>query len=98
MPIPTDRAGYLGKYLSKERPDCLKGWRLWAGFGDWDWTKVKDVAFQSLFSTIYGACKEWMNWKGNRGFFERMKLVRYLQMQTIMGNWKDGLGPNDKPY
>ena len=32
------------KYLSKERPECLRRWRLWAGFGaGWEWTKVKDL-------------------------------------------------------
>lgn len=39
--IPIEHAGYLAKYLSKERPPCLKRWRLWAGFGNWDWTRVK---------------------------------------------------------
>ncbi len=27
--IPMERAGYLAKYLSKQRPECLKRWRLW---------------------------------------------------------------------
>ena len=98
MQIPTDRAGYLGKYLSKERPECLKRWRLWAGFGNWDWTKVKDLVFDSNFCTLYRACKERFGWIGNRGFFNRLKLVQHLEIQSIIGGWKPGLGPGDKPF
>ncbi len=29
--MPRERAAYLAKYLSKERPACLHRWRLWAG-------------------------------------------------------------------
>jgi hypothetical protein len=96
--IPAERARYLGKYLSKERPDCFKHWRLWAGFGNWEWTKVKDVAFESLFCKIYRACKDWQGWKGNQGFFRRLRIVRWLEMRTIEEGWKDGLGPGEKPY
>ena len=49
--IPAAKAGYLGKYLSKEhRAPCFKGWRLWAAFGVWDRTKTKDVEFTSDFA------------------------------------------------
>ncbi len=40
--MPSEHAGYLAKYLSKDRPDCLKRWRLWAGFGR-DWSPMQDV-------------------------------------------------------
>jgi hypothetical protein len=96
--IPAERASYLGKYLSKERPDCFKHWRLWAGFGDWEWTKVKDVVFESLFCRVYRACKEWQDWKGNQGFFGRLRLVKWLEMRTIEEGWTDGLGPEEKPF
>ena len=96
---PKERAGYLAKYLSKDRPPCLKGWRLWAGFGkDWDWTKVKDIACETITTRIYQACKEAYGWTGRKGFFDRMRLVRFLVMRTIVEDWKDGFGPNDKPY
>jgi hypothetical protein len=58
MRIPAARGPYLAKYLTKERPPCLRRWRLWAGFGDWKWTRVKDVLFESRFCTVYRACKE----------------------------------------
>jgi hypothetical protein len=98
MRIPVEKAGYLAKYLSKERPPCLKGWRLWAGFGEWDWTKVKDLVTQSRFSTIYRACKEWLGWTGKKGFFDRMKMVAQLEMRSAIEGWIDGYGPDGKPY
>jgi len=39
---------YLAKYLSKEiRAACLKGKRLWAGFGSGMWCRVKDIRVRS---------------------------------------------------
>lgn len=96
--IPSERAGYLAKYLSKHRPECLKGWRLWAGFGEWEWTRVKDVVFNSLFCRIYRACKEAFSWTGNKNFRDRMRLVQWLEIRTVTEVWNDGLGPSDKPY
>jgi hypothetical protein len=71
---------------------------MWAGFGDWDWTKVKDVVFDSLFCRIYRACKEAFSWTGNKNFRDRMRLVQWLEIRTITQGWKDGLGPGEKPY
>jgi hypothetical protein len=98
MRIPIERAGYLAKYLSKERPPCFKGWRLWAGFGEWEWTRVADLIFESRFSRIYRACKEWLGWTGNGGFFDRMKLVAFLEVRSAIGGWEDGRGPGGKPF
>lgn len=33
-PMPAEHVGYLAKYLSKKRPECLKRWRLWDSFGE----------------------------------------------------------------
>ena len=96
--IPAEKAEYLAKYLSKDRPECLKGWRLWAGFGNWEWTKVKDVVFDSPFSRIYRACKEWLHWTGNKDFYARSRFVAFMELQTIMNDWEAGLGPGGKPY
>ncbi len=99
MRMPAEHAGYVGKYLSKERPECLKRWRLWAAFGKgWEPTKVKDVLKDTLFSRIYQACKEWKGWEGRGGFYERMDITRQMLFLTIEKEWKPGLGPNDKPY
>ena len=73
--MPAEHARYLAKYLSKERPPCLKRWRLWAAFGEgWEPTKVKDLIKESLFSTVYRACKEWQGWTGKGHFLERLDL------------------------
>lgn len=96
--IPVERAGYLAKYLSKKRPECLKRWRLWAGFGAWEWTKVRDVVFDSPFSRIYKACREWLGWTGNRNFFQRMMLVQILERRSIQEGWRDGFGSFERPY
>jgi hypothetical protein len=95
----AEQSGYLAKYLSKERPECLKRWRLWAGFGSgWEWTKVKDVIRQTLFSRIYRACKEWKEWRGRDGFFDRMSLVRQMMILTIENGWEIGYGPSGSAY
>ncbi len=96
--IAADRAAYLGKYLTKDRPECFRHWRLWAGFGGWEWTKVKDVVFESLFSQIYRACKEWQGWTGNAHFFDRLRLVQWIERRTIEEGWRDGFGPEGRAY
>lgn len=45
---------YLGKYLGKQdRVPCLKGRRLWQGFGQWGQTKCKDIVVDSEFCTAF---------------------------------------------
>lgn len=74
--IPASKVGYLGKYLSKERPACFKRWRLWAAFGnDWSATKVGDLERRSAFTTVYQHFKRKFKWEGNKGFFKRMAFV-----------------------
>jgi hypothetical protein len=97
--MPSEHAAYLAKYLSKERPPCFHRWRLWAGFGKgWEWTKVKDIIRESLFSRVYQACKEWKKWTGRKGFFERMHFVRQMMIMTIEFDWPVGFGPDGRPY
>jgi hypothetical protein len=97
--MPSEHSGYLAKYLSKERPECLFRWRLWAGFGNgWEWTKVKDVIRETLFSRVYRACKEWKGWTGRKNFFERIDLVRGLMVMTIENRWPPGRGPGGLLY
>jgi hypothetical protein len=98
-PMPSEHAGYLAKYLSKERPECLYRWRLWAGFGKaWEWTKVKDVLRETLFSRVYRACKEWKGWTGRGEFFERMELAREIMFLSIEHGWEPGKGPDGVAY
>jgi hypothetical protein len=39
--IPREASKYLAKYLSKRRPECFAGMRLWAPFGKLDSTRVR---------------------------------------------------------
>ncbi|CAN5617100.1 hypothetical protein BH18VER1_BH18VER1_18750 [soil metagenome] len=97
--MPSEHAGYLAKYLSKERPECFHRWRLWAGFGrGWEWTKVKDLIRETLFSRVYRACKEWKNWSGRKGFFDRIDFARRVLIATIENDWEAGLGPCGASY
>jgi hypothetical protein len=75
----------------------LQAFAALGGCGEWDWARVKDIILDSAFSRIYRACKEWLGWKGKKGFFERMALVAFLEMRTAMEGWIDGCGPGEKP-
>lgn len=97
--IPPERVTYLAKYLSKRRPECLKRWRLWAGFGEgWERTKVRDVIANSLFSQTYRECKEKEGWIGKGGFFKRMSIVRERMITIIEGEREAGLGLPEMRY
>lgn len=83
MRVPVEKAAYLAKYLSKEREPCLKGWRLWAGFGNWEWSRVKDILFETPRSRIYQVCKAVYGWKGNKDFLNRMNFVERIFRRSI---------------
>jgi hypothetical protein len=59
---------------------------------------VKDLIKESLFSTVYRACKDWQGWTGKGHFLERLDFARRMVFMTIEQGWKAGLGPSDKPY
>lgn len=93
---PASRVGYLGKYLSKERPPCFKGWRLWAGFGkDWKWTKVGDLEKNSSVSRVYRYFRDQYGWIGKKGFFNRMEKVNRALERQIRISVKVKIGPKD---
>ncbi|PTX93832.1 hypothetical protein DB345_19845 [Spartobacteria bacterium LR76] len=98
MRINAEGAKYLAKYLSKERETCFKRWRLWAGFGKWDWSRVKDIDLESPKGTIWKACAKTYQWQGNRGFRDKRALVDFLYHRTIEEGWQLGLGPNGREY
>ena len=80
-PIRAEGATYLGKYLTKEgRPPCFKGWRLWAAFGPWESTKVKDLRFESEFSDII---RELIATKGRLSYFHRLALADEIYFNQI---------------
>ncbi len=99
MRIPKERTPYLAKYLSKERPKALKGWRLWAGFGKcWDWTKVAHIQVESLHAAVARGLRDAYGWTGNRDFRERKKIIEEFVKMTILHGWTPGLGPEDRKY
>jgi len=58
LPIPANRVAYLAKYLGKAgRPICLKGARLWAKFGDFQATRVRDMQIESDWSRVYASLR-----------------------------------------
>jgi len=94
----AEGAKYLAKYLSKEREPCLKRWRLWAGFGKWDWSRVKDIFAESPKRVIWEACKEALHWEGNRDFLQKRNLVDHLYLRTVEEGWELGRGPGGLFY
>ena len=62
--------------------------RLW---DRWEPTKVKDLVKQSLFSTVYRACKEWQGWTGNGHFLDRLDFARRMVFITIEQGWRAGV-------
>ena len=71
--IPSERVTYLAKYLSKQRPQCLKRWRLWAAFGAGEPTKVKDVVSNSLFSRSIEPARNGMDGLVEGGFLNEWR-------------------------
>ena len=88
----------MAKYLSKDREPCFKRWRLWAGFGKWDWTRVKDIIVESPKRVIWEACTKALGWKGNGGFCQKQDIVDYLYLRTVEEGWELGCGPGGRPY
>jgi hypothetical protein len=74
--VPADRASYLAKYLGKERPQALKGWRLWAGFGPWEWSRVKDIVVRSPVGDAWRECRRIFSWTGKEPFWQRQQLAQ----------------------
>ncbi len=81
--IPSERAKYLAKYLGKDREPCMKRWRLWAGFGEWERTLVSNIELDSPRARIYRNMKEIFKWKGNRYFTERMQIVERIYESNL---------------
>ena len=84
-PIPASDAGYLGKYLVKAgRADCFKGVRMWAAFGGFEHSKVKDVTIDSHWTQTYAFLKSTVLFTGGMTFsglrwWERLRAVANVQ-------------------
>jgi hypothetical protein len=83
--IPAEKALYMGKYLTKEdRAPCLKGWRLWAAFGPWESTKVKDVQFESEFGKIIRVL---MATGKGKSYFKRLALADEIYFNQLTADY-----------
>ncbi len=82
--IPPDRAAYLAKYLGKDRPEALRGWRLWGAFGKWGWSRVGDIVAESGRSKAWRQCRDELGWTGRGNFLERQRIAtcRYIRNLT----------------
>lgn len=71
--------------LRRERlPSESRRLRLWAGFGNWERSAVKDIEIDSPRSRIYKECKALFGWKGNRKMTERMQIVETSYQQSLL--------------
>jgi hypothetical protein len=77
---------YLAKYLSKEvRAACLKGKRLWAGFGNGVWCRVKDIDVRSWLGDEYRRIRA-----GAKGISRRKSYCILQQAMRHYAMWVDG--------
>jgi len=90
--VPVERATYIGKYLTKKRPECLKGARLWASVGGLPSSKVKDIVRECGLTRAYALCRAM--WEGFDGlpFKRRMSVVRAVWMNELL------IHIGDKPH
>lgn len=89
-------APYLGKYLSKDREKCLKGWRLWAALDSKSYahTRVADVIIESLLSSVWAATTAAFRWKGNKQFHRKRSIVFRLHQLCVVFDVEPGFFPS----
>ena len=51
--IPREGALYVGKYLAKQRIECLGRRRLWGAFGSCESSKCKDILVDCRWTATY---------------------------------------------
>lgn len=69
---PEALAGYLAKYVSKalgSRPPCLKGMRLWACWGNFKGTKVKNVHRTTGLTVFLRRCVAICQWDDEKFYY-----------------------------
>lgn len=88
--IARDYGAYIGKYLSKgERPECLKGRRLWATFGKWAVKSlVASILVYSSWTVAYRS-EECHHRVRSMGYDLESPAGRYARMLWATGNrWR----------
>lgn len=76
-------AAYLGKYLSKARPDELKGVRLvgYVGMGATR-TRYKDIEFYGFTQDLWRAATQFPTWH-SMNFYTRCEFVHLLKCRCV---------------
>lgn len=73
--VRKGREYYVTKYLTKERPVALKGWRLTALFGFTERTRLADVVVESVRASLMRLVHRWY------------RLSRWDVKQSIVAAW-----------
>lgn len=92
LPVPPNRAGYVGKYLTKRgRPQCFKSVRLWAKFGKFVACRVKDIRIESDWTRTYAALRTVLGKTfTRRSWWERRQAVENVSRGRV---WWFGVFP-----
>lgn len=77
-------AHYVAKYLAKARPDCLKGWRLWACFNMPARTRMADILIDTPRAKLMRLGHSSGAFTG-LGWMEKQSLVAKWAWQRIAG-------------
>lgn len=84
--IPAEKAMYIGKYLAKQRVECLKGRRLWAPFGKCEASKVKDIVVDTRWTATYQFMATVVNGFSRLRWDQRARLVsQFVFSEDIHG-------------
>ena len=90
--IPAERAMYIGKYLAKQRVECMKGMRLWAPIGRAETSKVKDIVVDSRWTAAYRFLAVAMSGFSNLRWDQRARITTRFSMGEDMGAALESIG------
>ena len=92
LPVPKNRAGYLGKYLKKRgRPACFRAVRMWARFGEFLGCRVRDIRIESDWTRTYAALRAVLGCTFTaRSWWERRQAVANVERGRV---WWFGIIP-----
>jgi len=82
--VRKGREFYVMKYLSKTRPEALKGWRLVATFGMPDRSRMSDIICEGLRPALMRLAARWarsVRWN------TRLSMVARWEHRYIRGEW-----------
>ncbi|MDR3401477.1 MAG: hypothetical protein P4L99_03175 [Chthoniobacter sp.] len=90
--IPREGAIYIGKYLSKQRPECLGRRHLWAAFGACEASRCKDIVVNSRWTEAYKFLSLAINGFSKLRYDERARLVSHFVVGENIEAALDSIG------